>query len=600
MALRGSRITRKLNPGVYARPDGKMQAHIPIPADVRFAYGGRQKLVRSLHTDDAATANIRHAQLVAEMEAGFDLLRRGTTSKAFESFALKLHESQRQLIATGNDRVMTSDIADAQNHYLSRSFGERLFRAHGEELEATVGWAADWFFAEQMGVEPESLSAELRSSLIYKQMLRECAEVLKDSWREGRERLEGQIPSPPQYPALKATPDESPDGNRATDDRATWSLSDYHEKVYLPAKTGEIQAHTAKVKRYSVQLFRDLVGDPPLFMVTRAQLGDYQDQLKLLPDLRRLTGDLAKMSVREIVARQRSGALDLPRTSATTINKHVLNLKAVLAYAQGRGHMRLNPSMGMDNLQPTDANPVTERRPFTRLELEAIFSHPLFAGCAEDSHRGFSRPGPVKIRDERFWIPMLLFLTGARAAEIAGLEKADVKIADGMARIVFRYTAVRRLKNRESERVIPLHPWALKMGFEEYVTGLPAETPYLFPAVVAATRDRDTGQMKEAGVNGASVFRQFNRSVLKHLGLEDDPSVSLHSFRHTFEEAMTGRDIPEEVMFRLTGRTVGGSCRIYTKSLPLDEESRDHRSKDYMRHVERIDFGGANISSLFI
>src|SRR5690606_29297997 len=94
-------------------------------------------------------------------------------------------------------------------------------------------------------------------------------------------------------------------------------------------------------------------------------------------------------------------------------------------------------------------------------------------------------------------------------------------------------------------------------------------------------------------------FRRFNRTLLKHIGLAADPSVSLHSFRHTFEEAMTGRDIPEEVMFRLTGRAVNGSRRVYTKSLPHDEEARDLRARDYIRHVERIDFGGADISCLF-
>jgi len=195
---------------------------------------------------------------------------------------------------------------------------------------------------------------------------------------------------------------------------------------------------------------------------------------------------------------------------------------------------------------------------------------------------------------------VLLFLTGARASEVAGLEKADVKVADGTARIVFRYSALRRLKNRESERVIPLHPWALKMGFAEYVASLPEDTPYLFPNVVKEGRDPKTGELTEASLGGTSVFRQFNRTILKHVGLAADPSATLHSFRHVFEDAMTGRDIPEEVMFRLTGRTIAGSRRIYTKSLPNGEEARDLRAGDYTRHVERIDFGGADISHLFV
>lgn len=596
MALRASRKTRKLNPGVYARPDGKYQAHIAIPADVRFAYG-RDKLVRSLGTDDPDEANRRHAQLVASQNAAFDLLRRGTASTAFELFAAKLHASQTSAINGASDSAL---VHGWSNQFLSATWRQRLDSQDPDELEATVGWAADWFYAEQMGLDPDALPHELRTSLAYRQVMRECAEVLKDSWRAGREAEEGRTVSPPNYPALKQQLGESPDGNRATDDRATWTLSRYHEEVYLPAKTGELVPHTVKGKRHTISLFNDLIGDPAFYMLTRSQISDFQSKLKLLPDARLLTGDLKKKSMKEIADLQASGALNLKRQGAGTIDKHVRNIKAALAYALEVGHVRLNPTIGMRNVKPTDSNPVRERRPFTGAELEAIFAHPIFAGCEADTLRGLYRPGPVLIRDERFWIPMLCFLTGARAKEVAGLEKTEVTITGDQARIVFKYTPLRRLKNKESERVIPLHPWAMRMGFGEYVASLPAESTALFPSVVSAGVDPKTGRLEDDKLNGTPVFRQFNRTVLKHVGLADDPSATLHSFRHVFEDAMTGRDIPEEVMFRLTGRAIGGSRKIYTKSLPADEERREQRAIDYLRHVERIDFGGLDVSSMFM
>ena len=166
MALRGSRTTRKLIPGIYARPDGRYQAHIGIPNDVQFAYG-RPKLVLSLKTDDPEEANRRHADMVAHYNAAFDLLRRGTASTAFEAFAVRLHASQTRAIGIGNDRVMLSRIENAENHFLSTGFGERLHTVDLEELEATVGWAADWFYAEQLGLDPDKLPTELRASLAY-------------------------------------------------------------------------------------------------------------------------------------------------------------------------------------------------------------------------------------------------------------------------------------------------------------------------------------------------------------------------------------------------------------------------------------------------
>lgn len=595
MALRASRKTRKLNPGIYARPDGKLQAKIAIPTDVQFAYG-RTSVTRSLKTDDPDEANRRHAEMVASFNAGFDLIRRGTASKAFEAFALKLHTSQSEVISDRADRTL---FAGGTNHYLSATWRQRLDSDDPEELEAAVGWAADWFYAEQLGLDPDNLPHELRESRAYRQVLRECAEVLKDSWREGVETAEGRTISPPRYPALKAKPDESADGNRALDDRATWPLSRYCKEVFLPGKATDVRAGTLYDRELAVDIFTKLIGDPPVYLMTRAQISDFQEKLRFLPDGRTITGPLKDRSLKELVELQASGAMKLKRTAAATINKHVSGVCTLLKYAHTKGHVRLNPALGMESVKPTDDNPETEKRPFTRTEVEAIFRLPIYAGCAADSERGVYQPGELKIRDERFWIPVLLFLTGSRASEVAGLEKSDVKIADGAVRVVFRYSALRPLKNRESERVIPLHPWALKMGFAEYVASLPEDSPYLFPGAVKEARDK-SGKLTEDSVAGMSIFRQFNRTLLGKVGLGDDASVSLHSFRHTFEEAMTGKDIPEEVMFRLTGRTVGGSRRIYTKSLPHDEEARDRRAKDYMRHVDRIDFGSADISQLFV
>lgn len=596
MASRSKRTTRKLNPGVYARPDGNLQAHMAIPADVRFAFGGKSKIVRSLGTSDPAQANRIHAQLVTKQEAAYDLIRKGTASSAFEAFARRLHESQLDYIDEQNDLVSFNGYAS--NPFLQQTFGQRLNSADPEELAATVGWAADWFFAEQTGVDPDDLSPELRASPAYRQVMRECAEVLKDSFRAGREAMEGRTVSPPRYPALRTKPKESEDGNRAKNDRGEMPIMDYHEKIYIPANIEKIEPNTLKVKMQSIALFAELIGNRPVFMITRADVKDFQSDLLFLPDQRTIPANLKDKSLREIVNLQKAGSITLKRPAAGTVNKHVSNVKVVLKAAHEAGHMRINPAVDMMNVTPTASNPRTEKRAFTRIELQQIFALPMFAGCAGDTERGRFQPGPVKIRDERFWIPVLLFLTGARADEVAGLEKADIKFQNGQARLVFRFTPLRRLKNRDSERVIPLHPWALDLGFEAYVNGLPTETTYLFPEIVAEASKGDKVKLTEETLNGTSVFRQFNRTHLRHIGLHDDPAVSLHSFRHTFEEGMTGHDIPEEVMFRLTGRSVNGSRRTYTKSLPHDEEGRDDRAVKFRPHVEKIDFGGVNISHL--
>ncbi|WP_426035660.1 DUF6538 domain-containing protein [Brevundimonas sp. DC300-4] len=555
MPSRTSRVTRKLNPGIYGRPDGKLQAHLKIPADLHFAYG-RTKRVVSLETDDPDEANRRHAKEVSKDLVAFESLRRGTASETFEAFARQLHAAQTHEIARVADEQLTAKNP-SPNVYTAQSLVARLNTDDPDELAATVGWAADAFFAQQMNLNFSELPDTLLRSAVYRQVLRECAEVLKDSWRAGREIEFGRAVSPPRYPALRSDIGESPDGNRALDPRAAWPFSRYFREVYQPDHRGEIEDGSAKIKEQSVDYFVDLLGDKPVFRVTRADVSEFQGLLRYLPDGRILTGSLKGKSARELVDLQKGGGSSLKRLAAATINRHVGNIKTVLASALDAGHIRLNPTLGLKNVKPNASNPVVQRRPFSGSELKQIFDQPMYAGCAGDDSRGLFRPGSVMIRDERFWIPMLCFLTGARASEIAGLEKPEVIIGDGVDRIVFRFTPLRRLKNKDTERVIPLHPWAMMMGFDEYLRTLPATTSYLFPKVVEEARDAK-GVLSDHELDGSCVFRQFNRTILKHVGLDQDPSVSLHSFRHVFEDAMTGKNIPEEVMFRLTGRATGG------------------------------------------
>jgi integrase len=597
MGVRKIQRNTKLNPGIYARPDGKLQAHIQIPPDVLFAFG-QTKRVLSLRTVDPDEANRRHADMVAQHNAAFETLRRGTSSPAFIAFAKELYGSHVALIDQAADDNLMSGSG---NIWLSGTWRKRLDSGDPEELAATAGWAADWFFCEQSKTHPDSLTRELRGSQVYRAVLRECANVLKDAWRTGREKEQGHVVSAPRHPALQSEQNESADGNRATDDRARWPLSRYHEEVYLPAKVGELEPHTVDVKRQTLELFKGLIGDPELFLVSKAHITDFQEKLRHLPDGRRITGELKDKPIAEIAALSKSGAIKLPRQSASTIDKHVRNIKTVLSFANEKGHVRMNPTVGIRNVKPTAQNSVTEKRPFSRSELECIFAQPIYAGCEADTQRGLYRPGTVLIRDERFWIPVLLFLTGARASEVAGLETSEVTVEDEVTRIVFKHTPLRRLKNNESERVIPLHPWAMKMGFAEYVEAKGSQsTTALFPSVtVPGKRNENTGEIDETALSATPVFRQFNRTIMKHVGLGGDPAVSLHSFRHTFEDEMTGKDVPEEVMSRLTGRAINGSRKRYANSLPKDEERQRDRALDYIKHVEKLNFSPLNLSHLY-
>jgi integrase len=70
-----------------------------------------------------------------------------------------------------------------------------------------------------------------------------------------------------------------------------------------------------------------------------------------------------------------------------------------------------------------------------------------------------------------FWLPILGLFTGARQAEIAGLRASNVREQDSVPLIfiVADRAAGERLKARASERVVPVHPELVRLGFLDYV-----------------------------------------------------------------------------------------------------------------------------------
>src|SRR4029453_13755765 len=103
--------------------------------------------------------------------------------------------------------------------------------------------------------------------------------------------------------------------------------------------------------------------------------------------------------------------------------------------------------------------------PFDARDLQTIFDTPLFAeGRVPEGGKGYAG----------IWLPLLALFAGARQAEYAGLRVSDVREGDPTDVPLMWFTrdlrAGRRLKTKTSERVVPVHPQLVQIGFLDYVT----------------------------------------------------------------------------------------------------------------------------------
>ena len=157
------------------------------------------------------------------------------------------------------------------------------------------------------------------------------------------------------------------------------------------------------------------------------------------------------------------------------------------------------------------------------------------------------------------WLPLLGLWTGARLEELGGLRVEDVKEEGTRPYIFIRAADGRRLKNRGSERRVPLHPALVRAGFLDYVTERKrAGDALLFSELKAdshGTRTRMWG-------------KRFARHVRLVCGVTDKRKASFHSLRHSFVDAARAVMI-EEHRHAITGHSGGGVGRTYGTSVPL-------------------------------
>ena len=184
--------------------------------------------------------------------------------------------------------------------------------------------------------------------------------------------------------------------------------------------------------------------------------------------------------------------------------------------------------------------------PFTGEQVRRILNATAFVGC--ESERNQQKPGTHKIRDWRFWIPLIAAFTGARLNEIAQLAVADVTQVDDVW--VFSITDSGKgqsVKNKQSRRHVPIHPQLIGLGILDVrQQALERGEADLFSQIPL---DPDGRRSTNAG----KVFRRF----LKRIGVKEEGSLGgMHRWRHTLTDALRAAGVDDYDAAQVLGHKV--------------------------------------------
>ncbi len=226
-----------------------------------------------------------------------------------------------------------------------------------------------------------------------------------------------------------------------------------------------------------------------------------------------------------------------PNRSQTNVRDHLGYLRTLLNWAAQEDLISFNPANDV-RIRVTEKG---DKRPdFNIDDLNALFSGPVHAkgerpkaGCGEAA----------------YWLPLLALFMGARREELGQLRVSDVRKAPYMDEAEQRQEAwcinitdtpddglANQIKNAASERLIPLHPKLIELGFVEYVQSLADQRGRVFPA------------LKPVGIGQklTDKWGQWFSAYKKECGITDSGKV-FHSFRHTWKTHAVEAELSERV-----------------------------------------------------
>lgn len=259
-------------------------------------------------------------------------------------------------------------------------------------------------------------------------------------------------------------------------------------------------------------------------------------------------------------------------------------IKRMQMLARAIDHMRDRGLFDGDNVlkgikttayaKPVDKSVMPTKRRLQISELNAIFAHPWFTGCA--SPQDIYTAGNHRLKGAEFWAPIIALFTGCRAAELGGLKVNEVMIDDEFPHLIIRDNEYRRTKSKRTRRV-PILDALIELGFATYLNGIRiAGHDRLFPDWSARTR-KGSGEGDYPAWSNSTIIRSFNRHVIPSSLVDKLPTnarreVTFHSLRGAFKAMLVaGNRVSLSIANEIIGHSSSELDERYLGEITIEE-----------------------------
>ena len=305
------------------------------------------------------------------------------------------------------------------------------------------------------------------------------------------------------------------------------------------------------------RLVLPLCGNKPVSLIGSHDADKVMNALLEWPSNASKKQTFKALTAAEIIVKARlvNARMIAPRT----VEKYLDRIRVFFTWCIDLGYINGPNPFANRRLMTKDKRSTQQKRPFSSSDLERIFDPKLRMNCDQP---------------HKFWCPLVALFSGARLNEIAQLYTSDI-IQSGNVWL-FKITADmphQKIKNKASERVVPIHSELISLGFLDYVND-----------VKNLGFDRLFPNLPVSSINGFgdAVGDWFNARYLRPAALGSkapragisDPKKSFHSFRHVVINRLYTATKDTKVVAEITGHERGNDVLTNIYITPSEAAER--------------------------
>jgi integrase len=294
---------------------------------------------------------------------------------------------------------------------------------------------------------------------------------------------------------------------------------------------------TAKSAASQFNLLLEYLGEDASLNVSSEDAINVKRMLTKLPKHHRKKPELRTLSLNELMGLGGQDTLDSP-----TITKHLTVYSGFFDWAVKRKEADENNFKALiDKVKKDDEG----KERFTNEQINVLLDE-----CLNNTR------GLINKSYQKWCVPIGIY-TGMRLNEIAQLHIEDIREVEGIWCFDINGNgSTKRIKNKASKRIVPIHSCLVALGFLDYVERLRSEGQgRVFPDLPYQSSDG----------YGRNLSRWCNEVLLTKLGIKS-PELSFHSLRHTVADELMKAGVYDHISHRITGHTLPGVFHeVYAK-----------------------------------